>query len=145
MRPLWILALAVLLTACGASKDTNGGSAAGDGAAADGDSGTEGSYLGARELPGAQVSAWRLDPLLAGTEARFRLQIAGASEPTGVEVLLGSDYQQALPSTVSSEGAGSWLATVLLPDPLPVDAAILVRLSFADGSTEESGTHDFTL
>lgn len=140
MRRFLILALlpTLLLVGCGGSSSDGGSNASGGG----GDSSSAGTFMGQRELPSASVSVWRLDPLVAGQDVRFSLQIAGTGLET-VEVLQGSDYGSALPTVVGQEADGSWLITATVPDPMPTDSGLLVSLGFSDGSTQECGIDDF--
>jgi hypothetical protein len=100
--------------------------------------------LGARAVPGGTVAVTALTALAAGQTASFRIATTGMEGITVVEALLGTDFSDALPLTVTAD-AGIWLATATLPYPLPATCRVLVRLTDAAGAVRETGVEDFAI
>jgi hypothetical protein len=140
---LLVVSFALFLAGCGAG----GGDESAAAPATDTTGGTivpAVTELGTRSVPGGQVTVTALTPPAAGQSATFRITTAGMTGITAVEVLLGTGFGDAQPLMVIAEG-DAWLATTTLPDPLPASCRVLVRLTDASGTVQETGVEDFAI
>jgi len=130
-----ICAIIAITAGCGDGSSTAG--SGGEPAVAD----PQTTVLGSRELPGGTVTV--TTPYASGRAAVSTVTIAftGDAAPTSAELLVGTDYETAVPATLTATTDG-WTATVAAPDP---GAALLVRLVHADGSITESAVGDFRM
>ncbi len=128
-----LLASLLTLSACGGGGGSSSSSS--DGGGATPASGPV--SLGTVIMPGVTLTATRTSALVPGATATFRVT---SSDPgiASLEVLIGVDWETAQPATVVTTGAGIWDATVTLPNPLPAEAAMLVRITGSDGNVCET-------
>lgn len=139
---LTILGFCCLVTACGGGA---GGTDASPGETPSGEG------PGQRAVPGFTIAAERRSTLVAGAPCAVRLTIAPQSGQTitAVEVWLGlNDYTAPASTTTATTVAGlanTWDVTTTLPNPLPADATVWLRLTTADGSIIEVGRDAFQL
>lgn len=112
-----ILILSILLVSCG-----GGGGAGGAGS---GETGAQ------RAVPGGSVS------LRAATGGGFTVSTS-VPDVASIDVLAGSDYETAVPVTMSNVGSGTWRGS-------GASGGILVRLTLTDGSIIETASGDFAL
>lgn len=138
-----VLALGLALVGCG-----GGGGSSGSGTSA----GPTGDGPGQRAVPGYVLSAETKSATIAGAPLTVRVSIApqsGAQAITGVQVWIGTnDYADPASTTPATQVAGqanTWDVTTILPNPLPGDATIWLRLTTADGSIIEVGQDAFQL
>jgi hypothetical protein len=140
---LVVLGFCWLITACG-----SGGGGTGTGA---GETPTT-NGPGQRSVPGYTIAATRRSALVAGAPCTVRVTVtpeSGQQAITAVEVWLGLNEYAApastTPATPVSGMATTWDVVTTLPNPLPADATVWLRLTTADGSVLEVGRDAFQL
>ena len=143
------LHLMLALVSCGllAGCGGNGGQGAADGGAP-----PTGAIPAQRAVPGYAIGVERRTAIIPGGSCTVRLAVSpeeGQATITGIEVWLGADAYAVPPSTTRAfpvTGTGStWEVSTVLPDPLPADATVWLRLTAADGSVMEIGRDAFRL
>ena len=143
---LAILGFCCLATACGGGGG-GGGASTGGGA----EPPVTGDGPGQRVVPGFSIAAKRQSALVAGAPCVVRVTITPESGQviTGVQVWLGvNEYAEPASTTpaIAVTGlANTWDVTTTLPNPIPADATIWLRLTTADGSIIEVGRDAFQL
>lgn len=129
---LSVVVLMLAVTACG------GG---------DGDGGTLSppppAVGGGETLPGATVQVQSTSAVTPGATATFRISVSGAI--TDIAVFVGPTWEDAVAAQLVALTADTWEAHAVLPASLEPGSAVLVRLSFADGSIVETSTTAFPL
>lgn len=138
---LAIFGFCCLVTACGG------------GAGGGGDAGVRptGDGPGQRAVPGFAIAVARTSTLVAGSPCTLRVTITPQSGQTitAVEVWLGLNDHAApastTPATPVQGMANTWDVATTLPNPIPADATIWLRLTTADGSIIEAGRDSFQL
>lgn len=98
---------------------------------------------GGHVLPGATVQVQSTSAVAAGATATFRVSVQGAI--SDIAVFIGPTWEDAVAAQVVALTADTWNVHVVVPAPLPEGSAVLVRLSFADGSVVETSTTAFPL
>ena len=142
---LAIIGFCCLATACGSGGGNGGGAGAGTEPPATGDG------PGQRVVPGFSIVAKRQSALDAGAPCIVRVTITPDSGQviTAVRVWLGlNEYAEpasTTPATVVTGLANTWDVTTTVPNPLPADATVWLRLITADGSIIEVGRDAFLL
>ena len=121
-RCMIMVLLAGLLSACG--------SGGGDGGSAD-DAPTA-PLVGSRALPMGTLEVRQ-------TGASTFLLTSSVPAVNAAAVLVGDDYETAVPVAVAAAGAGAWAGTAT------PGAHLLVRLTLTDGAVVESAPGDFAL
>ena len=130
-----LFAGAGLLSSCG-----GGGSGASSGG------GAVTTPLGALEMPDGTVTVTATTSIKAGQRASFRIALPTMNAITAVEALVGTSYDDpALITVPANSGPDGWVASVVLPDPIPPSCRVLVRVITADGDIQESGYENFAL
>lgn len=129
--------LCLIVVACGGGGGGGGGTSAtptGDGP-------------GQRAVPGYALAVERESAVVAGAACTMRVTIApesGQQPVTGVEMWLGTNDYVAPTATTTATAVGdtttTWKATTTLPNPLPGDATVWLKLTTADGSVIEVGS-----
>lgn len=144
------LPLLLALISCGLLAGCGGGGG-GEGVADTGAPPTV-AIAAQRSVPGYAIGVERRSTITAGAPCTVRLAIspeAGQPAITGVEVWLGVDSYTAPVATSQAipvaGAANTWEVSTVLPDPLPTDATVWLRLTAADGSVMEIGRDAFRL
>jgi len=102
--------------------------------------------LGSLYVPDGQVVATATSALVAGKSASFRIELKGMQGVKSVEAMVGTDYEDpGLIGKMASINGNSWSASIVLPDPLPAQCRLFVRVTAADGGVQESGIANFAL
>jgi hypothetical protein len=128
---------ACLLSSCG------GGGGGGSTGAAGGPVTTP---LGSVELPDGTVTVTATTEMKAGKSASFLITLPTITAVTGVEALVGTSYEDpALISVTAQSGINGWVASMVLPDPIPPSCRVLVRVTTTDGGVQESGYQNFAI
>lgn len=108
-----------------------------------------GQMLGSRSVPGGTITVSTAGSLQQGAANVFHLALSsGMPVPTGVRAWIGTTYDptaEGIPATPVATVPGSYDVTVTIPSPVAAGSHVWVRLSFADGSTVETGSEDFLL
>jgi hypothetical protein len=106
--------------------------------------------LGSLAMPDGTVTVTAITPLVPGQQASFRITIPDMKDVAMVEAMVGTDYEDpaintssALPTTQA--GADGWVASLVLPNPMPTSCRVLVRITDTDGGMQESGLDHFTI
>ena len=134
MLRILLSTVCILITSCG-------GVSAGSNAGTDGG---PSALLGERSVPAGRVTATTLTAIAPGQPAAFHLAVTDRYGITAVAVLLGSGYNNAFPLSVAEDDDG-WVARGELPDPLPLDCGLLVRITDTAGGVQETASGDFPL
>lgn len=140
---LAILGFCCLATACGGGAGSGGG---GTGATPTGEG------PGQRLVPGFAIATELHSDLVAGGPCKVRVTVApdaGQQAITTVEAWVGpNDYTTpgvTASATPVSNQDNTWDVSTSLPNPLPADATVWLRLTTADGSIIEVGRDAFQL
>ncbi|MBA3937390.1 MAG: hypothetical protein H0X38_08000 [Planctomycetes bacterium] len=133
-----------LLASCGA-----GGGGASVSQAGGGSQGSApGAVLGERAVPGYTLRAHRVSTAADGT-ITVRVHVtpdAGQPLPTAVTCWIAGDYvadASTSPAAVVAGTTDEFEVMLVMPQPLPADAAVWVRLTFPDGTVLEVGRAAF--
>ncbi len=142
MTHVFAAAIVALLASCGAGGGgASGGSAPGPSA---------GAALGERAVPGYTLRARRVSTAADGT-ITVRVHVtpdAGHPLPTAVTCWIAGDYRAEASTSPAALAAGmndEFEVMLAMPQPLPADAAVWVRLTFPDGTVLEVGRAAFPI
>jgi hypothetical protein len=145
-------ATALVATWCCLLAACAGGGGGGGGGPGAGDAGATPTTAATRAVPGYTVGVTHVDGVTPGRPCTFALMVAadpGQPAVRGVAAWLGADaYAQpaATVAAVPDPGtADAWRVVMTLPDPIPADATVWLRITAADGAIMEIGRGAFEL